>query len=87
MINNNHREVPYTSFTSLEDITAHKNEIGSNIAESKKKIVTLWNLLSTPEPTNNRGELISSLINNSITAFDAFMLGWKLTKRFGRIFR
>lgn len=84
---NSQQGVPPKSFTSLKDITAHKNEIGSNIAESKKKIVTLWDLLSTPEPTNNRGELISSLISNSITALDAFMLVRKLTKRFGRIFR
>lgn len=88
MISNNSIQTENTTpYASLEEIIAKKNEIGSEAAKSRDRITLLWKELSSPQPVSNKGELISSLISNSITAFDAFMLVRKLAKRFGNPFK
>lgn len=87
MDNNNLNTNVIRPYVTLEEITAKKNEISSEAAKRKNNIAVLWKELSTPPPVNNKGELISSLISNSITAFDAFMLVRKLVRRFGNPFK
>ena len=48
--------------------------------------ITQWHNLTVPQQANSKGELITNLISNSITAIDAFLLARKLMKIYGKYF-
>ncbi len=73
-------------FNSLEELQQRKLELQASIQEDNQKIGTLWHQLTEPKPANTKGELISNLIVNSVTAIDAFLLVRKLMKTYGSIF-
>lgn len=75
------------SFNTLEDIQARKDELQAEIHKSNEQIGDLWNGLFTQKKANTRGELITSIISKSITAFDAFMLVRKLMLQYGHLFK
>ena len=78
---------PTTENITLEEISRRKQEISEMLVEKGDGIHSLWNSLSTPKKANNKGEMITSIISNAITAFDAFMLMRKLTSQYGRLFK
>lgn len=71
---------------TLEEITRHKEEISAELSKKGGDIHALWYSLATPKNASSKGELITNIISNSITAFDAFMLVRKLTRQYGHIF-
>lgn len=75
------------SFNTLEDIQARKDELQEEIHKSNEQIGSLWNGLFTQKKANTKGELITSIISKSITAFDAFMLVRKLMMQYGHLFK
>ena len=75
------------TYHTLEDIQARKDELQTSIQTKNEKISILWNDLFTPKKANTKGELISNIISNSITAFDTFMLIRKLMNNYGSIFK
>lgn len=74
------------TFNTLEDIQARKDELQAKIQKSNETISKLWKELFVAKKANTKGELITSIISKSITAFDAFLLVRKLVKQYGYIF-
>lgn len=72
--------------TTLEDIQARKSSLLTRIQERNEEIATLWEDVFIPKKASTKGELITTIISNSITAFDAFMLVRKLLRQYGSLF-
>ena len=74
------------TFQTLQDLRQYKQELSASIDEHGEVIASLWHELSVPQKANTKGEMIASLISNSITAFDAFLLARKIMKQYGSFF-
>lgn len=74
-------------YTTLESILAKKGELHAEIAKKNEEISKHWNSLFAPQKPNSKGELVTSIISNGITAFDTFMLVRKLMVNYGHIFK
>lgn len=78
--------MPQPSYNTLEDIQCRKDELQTNIQQRTEQIGDLWHELTAPQKANTKGELITSLVSNSITAIDGFLLVRKLLKTYGSLF-
>ena len=74
-------------FRTIEDIQARRKELRGQLHASSELIGDLWTELSKESKPSSRGEMVTSIISKSITAFDAFMLARKLVTQYGHIFR
>lgn len=74
-------------YTTLEEIRARKDQLGDALMRDSEKISSLWNGLFVRQENSTKGEYIASIIANSITAIDAFLLVRKLMKNYGGLFR
>lgn len=74
------------TYNSLEDIQLRKDELSEAIRKNNEQISTLWYGLFTPQKANTKGEMVTNIISNCITAVDAFMLARKLMNRYGSLF-
>lgn len=74
------------TYNTLEDIQLRKEEIKEEINKNNQHISSLWFGLFTTQKADTRGEMITNIISNSITAFDTFMLVRKLMNRYGYVF-
>lgn len=70
-------------YHTLEEIRLRKEELASEIQQDNAKFSTLWNQTFVKREGSTKGEYISGLIANSITAIDAFLLVRKLMKNYG----
>ena len=73
-------------YHSLEEIRLRKEELADAIQQDSTKFSTLWNQTFIKRDNSTKGEYISGLIANSITAIDAFLLIRKLMKNYGNLF-
>ena len=78
---------PQPTYNTLEEIQRRKEELQTGIQQQNEQIGTLWRELTTPQDTNSKVELIASLVTNSVTAIDGFLLVRKLLKTYGWIFK
>ena len=74
------------SIQTLEELRNRKEELASEIQQDNTKFSALWNQTFVKREGSTKGEYISGLIANSITAIDAFLLIRKLIKNYGGIF-
>jgi hypothetical protein len=74
------------AYHTLEDVQLRKEELQAEIEKQNEEIGALWSGLFAPRRANTKGELITNIISNSITAFDAFMLVRKLMTQYGSLF-
>lgn len=74
------------TYNTLEDIQLRRNELSDAIDKEGEHIIELWHSLYKKEEDSTRGEYIASIINNSITAIDAFLLVRKLFKSYSYLF-
>lgn len=74
------------TYTNLSEVQARKDELREEIHKANAQIGGLWSDLFTPKKANTKGELIATIVSNSITAFDAFMLVRKLMNQYGTLF-
>lgn len=82
-------ERPLVSFLANQTLEANREQreqLATDIQKDNEQINTLWNQLTTPQPHNTKGEWVVGLINNSVTAIDAFLLVRKLMKTYGSLF-
>ena len=79
--------MPQPTFNTLEEIQLRKEQLHSDIHAKNERISTLWHELTAPQPSSSKGELIASLVTNSITAIDGFLLVRKLMKTDGWLFK
>ena len=77
---------PTRHYHTLEEIRLRKEELASQIQQDNTKFSTLWNQTFVKREGSTKGEYISGLIANRITAIDAFLLVRKLIKNYGGIF-
>ena len=75
------------NFQTLDDIIKRKEELAAGIQKESDQISTLWHSLYAPSKSGSKGEMVASIISNSVTAIDAFLLVRKLMKTYGHIFR
>ena len=78
---------PTRHYHTLEEIRLRKEELASEIQQDNTKFSALWNQTFIKRGGSTKGEYISGLIANSITAIDAFLLIRKLMKNYGSLFR
>ena len=74
------------NYNSLEEIESRKAQLKDDIQQKSDQIGNVWRDLTTPQPTNTKGEMIASLVTKSITAIDAFLLMRKLMRNYGFLF-
>lgn len=73
-------------YHTLEEIRLRKEELAAQIQQDSTKFSSLWNQTFVKREGNSKGEYISGLIANSVTAIDAFLLIRKLMKNYGSLF-
>jgi len=73
-------------YRNLEEIRLRKEELAEAIQKDSDQFTTLWNQTFIKREGNTKGQFISGLIANSITAVDAFLLIRKLMKNYGSLF-
>ena len=74
------------NYNSLEEIESRKAQLKDDIQQKSDQIGNVWRDLTTPQPTNTKGEMVASLVTKSITAIDAFLLMRKLMRNYGFLF-
>ena len=80
------KKKPAQEFRTLEEIRLRKEELIDQIQQDNTKFTGLWNQTFIKREGSTKGEYISGLIANSITAIDAFLLIRKLMKNYGSLF-
>lgn len=77
---------PQPTFRTLEEIRQRKDELSDQLLGDSKQFSTLWSQIFVKQKDSSRGEYLVSIVNNSITAIDAFILMRKLLKNYNRLF-
>ena len=77
---------PTRKYHTLEEIRLRKEELANALQQDSTKFSSLWNQTFIKREGSTKGEYISGLIANSITAIDAFLLIRKLMKGYGTLF-
>ncbi len=73
------------TYNTLEEIRLRKDQLSEAIETDNEKIGTLWNSIFTKREDSTKGEYIASMVTNTITAVDAFLLVRKLIKNYSGI--
>ena len=71
---------------TLEEIKARKEELHAEIQNKEEILASTWESLWVPTKANSKGEMVTNIIANSITAIDAFLTMRKLISRYGHLF-
>jgi hypothetical protein len=74
---------PQPTYRTLEKIRQRKDELLEQIQTDNKQFTTLWNQLFVKREETSRGDYIASLVTNSVTIIDLFLLYRKLKKSYG----
>jgi hypothetical protein len=73
-------------FRTLEEIRERKEQLLSELQQDNTKFSTLWSQTFVKREDSTKGEYISALIANSVTAIDVFLVIRKLVKNYGSLF-
>ena len=73
------------AYNTLEEIQLRRDQLSEDINREGEKIATLWNGIFKKQENSTRGEYIATLVANSITAIDAFLLVRKLIKNYSGV--
>jgi hypothetical protein len=77
---------PEPSFRTLEELRQRKEQLYEDIQHDNQQFSTLWNQIFVRRKDVSKGEFVTSLITNSVTAVDAFLLVRKLLKNYRSLF-
>lgn len=75
-----------TTYMTLEDIQARKKELLTQLNKDSEQFSAKWHYLFAPKANRTKTELVGSIITNSITAIDTFLLVRKLLNNYGGLF-
>ncbi len=78
---------PTHNYRILDEIQKRKEELSAELQSDNEKFSSLWGQLFVKRNDTTKGEWVASLIGNSITAVDTFLLVRKLIKNYGFIFK
>jgi hypothetical protein len=73
------------TYNTLEEIQLRRDQLSEDINREGEKIATMWNGMFKQQENSTRGEYIATLVANSITAIDAFLLVRKLIKNYSGV--
>ena len=76
-----------TTYHTLDEIRQRKEQLSEELQKDSARFSTLWGQLFVKRKDVSKGEFIASMVTNSITAIDAFLLVRKLLKNYRSIFR
>ncbi len=79
--------LPTKHYSTLEDIRLRKEQINAELQKDNEHFAKGWNSLFVKKSETTKGEWVASLIANSMTAIDAFLLIRKLMKNYGHLFK
>lgn len=74
-------------YATLEEIRLRKDQLSEEIERDSAQIGNLWSQLFAKQENSSKGEYIATLVANSVTAIDAFLLVRKLMKNYSGVFR
>lgn len=77
---------PEKKYHTLDEIQLRKEKLAAELQRDNEQFTTLWNQLFVPRKGSTKGEWVSGLIANSVTAVDTFLLVRKLFKNYGFLF-
>ena len=72
-----------TAYRTLEEIRQRKDQLLDEMQQDNKQFTTLWNQLFVKSENSSRGDYIASIVTNSVTVIDLFLLYRKLRKNYG----
>jgi len=75
------------AYRTLDEIRQRKDQLSEELQQDSTRFSTLWGQLFVKRKDVSKGEFIASMVTNSITAIDAFLLVRKLLKNYRSIFR
>jgi hypothetical protein len=75
------------SYNTLEEIQLRRNQLSEAIEHDRDLIADKWGELFKTNENPTKGEFIATLITNSITAIDAFLLARKMMKNYSGLFK
>ena len=76
---------PQHTYRTLEEIRQRKDELLEQMQNDNKQFSTTWNQLFVKREDASKGDYIASLVANSVTVIDLFLLYRKLRKSYGGI--
>ena len=76
---------PQPTYRTLEEIRQRKDELLEQMQNDNKQFSTTWNQLFVKREDTSKGDYIASLVANSVTVIDLFLLYRKLRKSYGGI--
>lgn len=74
-------------YHTLEEIRQRKEQLTDELQKDSTRFSTLWGQMFVKRKDATKGEFITSMVTNSITAIDAFLLVRKLLKNYRSLFR
>ena len=77
---------PPTTYHTLDEIRQRKDELLDQMQTDSKQFSTLWNQIFVKRENTTKADYIASLVTNSVTIIDLFLLYRKLKKSYGGIF-
>ena len=75
-----------SSYRTLEEIRQRKDELLDQMQADNKQFTTVWNQIFVKRENNTKGDYIASLVTNSVTVIDLFLLFRKLRKNYKSLF-
>lgn len=76
---------PQHTYRTLEEIRQRKDELLDQMQTDNKQFSTLWGEMFVKRENSSKGDYIASLVTNSVTVIDLFLLYRKLRKSYGGI--
>ena len=71
-----------SAYRTLEEIRQRKDELLDQMQADNKQFTTVWNQIFVKRENNTKGDYIASLVTNSVTVIDLFLLFRKLRKNY-----
>jgi hypothetical protein len=75
-----------SAYRTLEEIRQRKDELLDQMQADNKQFTTVWNQIFVKRENNTKGDYIASLVTNSVTVIDLFLLFRKLRKNYKSLF-
>ena len=76
----------HPKYRTLEEIRQRKDELLDQMQADNKQFTTVWNQIFVKRENNTKGDYIASLVTNSVTVIDLFLLFRKLRKNYKSLF-
>ena len=75
-----------SAYRTLEEIRQRKDELLDQMQADNKQFTTVWNQIFVKRENNTKGDYIASLVTNSVTVIDLFLLFRKLRTNYKSLF-